>query len=75
MASKPWTLGAIRAMNLQLEAACAEPGCGWSSAYDLDKMIAEFGADCELPTEAGGLACGRCGAPVDFGLVAVKKRA
>ena len=75
MAGKPWTLGSIRDMNLQLEAACFEPGCGWSAAYDVNKMITEFGADCELPTGQGGLACQRCGAPVDFGLVALKKSA
>jgi hypothetical protein len=38
-------------------------------------MIAEFGADCEVPTDAGALACGQCGAPVDFGLAALKKTA
>lgn len=75
MASKPWTLGSIRDMNLQLEAACLEPGCGWTAAYDVNRMIAEFGADCELPTGKGGLSCEHCGAPVDFGLVAMKKTA
>lgn len=75
MTARPWTLGAIRDMNLQLEAACAEPGCGWFTTYDIDKMVAEFGVDCELPTEQGALACGQCGAPVDFGLAARAKRA
>ena len=75
MTTRPWTLGAIRDMNLQLEAACAEPGCGWFTTYDVDKMVSEFGADCELPTDAGGLTCGQCGAPVDFGLAAKAKRA
>ena len=68
---KPWTLGSIRAVGLELESACKEPGCGWFATYDVDKMIAEFGADLELPTEGGGLACGKCGAPVDFGLIVV----
>lgn len=71
-ASKPWTLGSIRQMNLQLEAACKEPGCGWFTTYDVDKMIEEFGAGCELPTSGGGLTCDQCGAPVDFGLAVAK---
>lgn len=70
--NKPWTLGAIRELNLQLETACKESGCGWFASYNIDKMIDEFGMDFELPTKGAGLTCGKCGAPVNFGLAFVK---
>lgn len=70
--NKPWTLGAIRQMNLQLEAACKEPGCGWFATLDIDRLIDEFGPDLELPTNGAGLTCAKCGAPVAFGLAFVK---
>jgi hypothetical protein len=56
-----WTLGKIRALNLQLEARCQAPGCPWFGALDLDALIAKVGPDYELPDDPG-FACENCGA-------------
>ena len=63
---EPWTLGAIRRMNLQLEAVCQKPSCGCFASFDIDKLIDELGADFELPADGADLACGKCGGPVEF---------
>ncbi len=65
---EPWALGAIRAMNLELEAVCQKPGCGWFASFDIDKLIDEFGADFELPADGADLTCRICGGPVAFRL-------
>jgi hypothetical protein len=58
---KPWTLGDIRQMNLQLEAYCQTPGCGWFATFDLDKLIDECGPDYVLPDDGPGMPCQKCG--------------
>jgi hypothetical protein len=55
-----WTLGQIRKMNLELEYACAAPGCGWFGRYDLDALLAKFGPDFWVP-EYPVVVCANCG--------------
>lgn len=57
----PWTLGQIRAHNLQVEAYCQTPGCNWFCSFDLDRLIEQAGPDYELPDEGPGIACETCG--------------
>jgi hypothetical protein len=57
-----WTLGAIRRMNLQLEAHCQAAGCGWFATFNIEQLIANCGADYVLPEHGPGFACQSCGA-------------
>ncbi len=56
-----WTLGAIRARNMRLEAACAAPDCGWFASFDLDKLIEGLCPDYPPPDQGPGIACEKCG--------------
>ena len=56
----PWTLAAIKHRNLQLEAYCQVPGCGWFCSFDIDALIERAGPDYELP-DGPGIDCGACG--------------
>ena len=63
-----WTLGAIRARGMRLEAACKTAGCGYFAVFDLDKLIARVGADYPLPDWDPGMPCERCGGELRFQL-------
>ena len=51
-----WTLGQIRKMNLELEAACRTPDCGWFSSFNVDQLIEQVGPDYWLPDPASPAA-------------------
>jgi hypothetical protein len=55
-----WTLGDIKARNLQLEAICRTPGCNTFVSFDLDKLIESAGPDYQLP-DSPGVPCPKCG--------------
>jgi hypothetical protein len=57
-----WTLGQIRAGNMQLEACCRTPGCHHFVTFDLDQLIENAGPDYELPDDCPGVTCPTCGA-------------
>jgi len=61
-----WTLGQVRALNLQLEARCRAPGCNWFCTFDLDRLIADFGPEHALPAGDPALPCQRCGGELKF---------
>ena len=67
-AAPDWTLGAIRQYGMKLEAACKTQGCGAFVVFDLDSLIARFGADHLLPATGPGLACETCGGEMKFEL-------
>jgi hypothetical protein len=58
---RPWTLSAIRQLNLQLEAYCRSPGCGWFALFDLDQLIKDLGPEFELPADGPDMPCQKCG--------------
>jgi hypothetical protein len=62
-AMSEWTLGAVRARNMQLEAACKAPGCGHFYAFNLDGLIASVGADYPL-SGIPPMTCTHCGGPL-----------
>ena len=55
-----WTLGAVKARNLQLEASCKAPDCGHFYVFDLDRLIASVGADYPL-SGIPPMTCEHCG--------------
>ena len=66
--SSGWTFGKIREMNLQLEASCQAPNCGWFCRFDIDALIAQTGPDYPLPEKVPGIPCGKCGGELKFQL-------
>jgi hypothetical protein len=63
-----WTLGGIRKHGMRLEAACKTAGCGQFLVFDLDRLIAQLGADHPLPDVGPGMTCDKCGAELQFQL-------
>lgn len=61
-----WTLGGIREMNLELEAACETPNCGWFAGFNLDPLIERHGLDYWLPENGPGFPCEKCGGHLNF---------
>jgi hypothetical protein len=61
-----WTLGQIRDMNLELEAACEVPNCGWFCSFDVAALIEKNGADTWLPENGPGFPCEKCGGHLNF---------
>ena len=56
-----WTLGSIKAHNMELIALCEADGCNQLYAINLDPLIAEVGGDYHLD-DVPPLACPACGA-------------
>ena len=44
-----WTLGSVKASGMELEGACATPGCNEFARFDVDRLIERFGADWRVP--------------------------
>ena len=66
-----WTLGQVKAMNLQLEASCrAEGGCRRFYVFDLDRLIERVGADYAL-SDIPPMTCEECGRPLKIELASV----
>jgi hypothetical protein len=66
-----WTLGQVKAMNLQLEASCrAEGGCRRFFVFDLDRLIKSVGADYAL-SDIPPMTCEECGRPLKIELASV----
>jgi hypothetical protein len=66
-----WTLGQVKAMNLQLEASCrAEGGCRRFYVFDLDRLIERVGADYAL-SDIPPIASEECGKPIKIELPSV----
>ena len=56
-----WTLGAIRAHNMELNSLCEAEGCLHLFIINLDPLIAEVGAAYRLD-DIPPLGCPKCGA-------------
>jgi hypothetical protein len=56
-----WTLGAVKAHNMELIALCEAEGCRHMFAFDLDALI-EGASEDFLLSEIPPMACPRCGA-------------
>jgi hypothetical protein len=61
-----WQLGGIRRMNLELEAACETPGCGWFCGFNVAALIEKHGEDYWLPEYGPGFPCEQCGGHLNF---------
>ncbi len=61
-----WQLGGIREMNLELEAACETPGCGYFVSFNVEQLIAQVGPDYWLPENGPGIPCEKCGGHMNF---------
>ena len=55
-----WTFGALKAHNMALEAFCQNAECRRFFAFDVDALIASFGAD-YLVADIPPLECQVCG--------------
>ena len=55
-----WTLGAVKSSGLELEGACATPDCNEFARFDVDGLIAGFGADWRIPHTLP-VRCSACG--------------
>lgn len=55
-----WTLGSIKAHNMEINALCEADGCRRLYTFNLDTLIAEAGADYKLD-DMPSLACPACG--------------
>jgi hypothetical protein len=56
-----WTLGAVKAHNMEILALCEAEGCRHLFAFDTDALIAGAGADFLL-SDIPPMDCPRCGA-------------
>jgi hypothetical protein len=62
-----WTLGSIKAHNMEIIALCEAEGCQTLYAVGLDPLIAELGADYTLASMPP-LGCPACGAMLQIRL-------
>jgi len=56
-----WTLGAVKARNMEIVALCEAEACNHLFAFDLDALIEGAGADFRLD-DIPAMNCPRCGA-------------
>jgi hypothetical protein len=56
-----WTLGAIKSLNLSLEAYCQTEGCNHFVVFDLDRLIERNGPESLLPEIVPNMVCTECG--------------
>jgi hypothetical protein len=56
-----WTLGAVKARNMEIVALCENADCRHLFAFDLDALIEGAGADFRLD-DIPAMNCPRCGA-------------
>jgi hypothetical protein len=55
-----WTLGAVKARNMEIVALCDQASCRHMFAFDLDALIEGVGADYRLD-DIPPMACPHCG--------------
>ena len=58
-----WTLGQIKARNMEIIALCESEGCGHLGIFNLDQLIEGVGEDFAL-ADAPAMSCPRCGQPL-----------
>lgn len=56
-----WTLAAIKANDLSLEAYCQTEGCKHFFVFDIDRLIELAGPGYTIPEIIPGMACTECG--------------
>lgn len=62
-----WSLGAIKSRGMVLEGACGTSGCNAFTRFDLDGLIARFGADWRVPLTLP-VRCSACDEPLKLQL-------
>jgi hypothetical protein len=55
-----WTLGLVKARNIEIVALCEQEACKHLFVFDLDGLIESVGADYPV-AEIPPLSCPRCG--------------
>ena len=55
-----WTLGAVKARNMEIVALCDQEGCRHLFVFNLDALIEGVGADYPL-ADIPPMACPQCG--------------
>jgi hypothetical protein len=55
-----WTLGAVKARNMEIVALCEVESCRYMIVFDLDALIAGVGPDYPLD-DIPAMDCPRCG--------------
>lgn len=65
-----WTLGAVRARGLQLEASCKNGSCRRFFIFDIETLIKSVGGDYPI-SDIPPIACELCGEPltVELGML------
>ncbi|HZP09478.1 hypothetical protein [Methyloceanibacter sp.] len=56
-----WTLGDVKARNMEIVALCEQEGCRHLFAFNLDQLIEGVGADYKL-ADIPPMTCPACGA-------------
>ena len=62
-----WTLGAVQARGMQLEASCKNEGCRHFYVFELGRLVEMVGAD-YLISDIPPMTCEHCGAPLTIEL-------
>lgn len=65
-----WTLGDVKSSGFELEGACKMAGCNRFVRYEIDGLIARFGADWRVPKMLPA-RCEGCGQPLEFELASL----
>ena len=63
-----WTLGAVKARGMGLEAFCQTQTCRKFFIFDLDRLIHSVGAD-YLVSDTPPMTCESCGGVLEYKLV------
>ncbi len=71
----PWTLGAIKKRNMALEGYCETEACGQFYAFDVNRLIEDFGAEYLVPEYLPDITCSECGGRLKFKLAMVPPEA
>ena len=58
-----WTLGAVKARNMEINALCEQDGCRHLFVFNLDRLIEGVGTDYPL-ADIPAMACPKCGSPL-----------
>jgi hypothetical protein len=58
-----WTLGAVKARNMEINALCAQEGCRRLFTFNLGQLIEGVGSDYAV-ADIPPMACPACGAPL-----------
>ncbi len=58
-----WTLGAVKARNMEINALCEQEGCRHLFIFNLDQLIEGVGLDYAI-ADIPPMACPQCGGPL-----------